>query len=341
MSSASAPSSPPPTSPSLMSLSSSHASSPFGVTITEAPVDQTNEPDANKSRHPQYYFEDGNVVFLIEDTLYNVHRYFFARDSTHFRALFQDTDTSHPCAMSDVSCTDFDEFLAILYPTDFRRPTEKTTAQWTSILHLAAKWGFENIKLLAIDSLTANATPIDKIVLGRRYGITEWLAGAYEAVCTRADPLTVEEGMKLGVEDVVRISAARQLYGTGKARHDAKYLAGDLGEIFRLEQPSGRGPAPTDGEEDAIKVLEAQVAEAQTASLAGPTPVSCNEPGYHTRNGYTATQRCCYCQSESGEDRIKREAKEEKERRLADLKLKLEERRQELAGRQGRMSSFR
>ncbi|KZP15344.1 hypothetical protein FIBSPDRAFT_867251 [Athelia psychrophila] len=330
-----------PSSPSLLSLGGSRASPPSDVTVAEAPVDQTNEPDPNKSRHPQYYFEDGNVVFRIEDTLYNVHRYFFARDSTHFRAILQDADASYPCVMSDVSCADFDEFLAILYPTDFRRPTEKTTAQWTSILHLAAKWGFENIKLLAIDSLTANAIPIDKIVLGRRYGITEWLAGAYEAVCTRADPLTLEEGVKLGVEDVVRISAARQLYGTGKARHDTKYLAGDLGEIFRLEQPSGGGPTSTDGKEDAIEVLEAQVAEARTEYLASSTLVSCRNTSHHAREGYTVTQRCSYCAPESDEQRRKREAKEEKEQQLGDLKSKLEERRKELAGRQGRMSSFR
>ncbi|KZP20418.1 hypothetical protein FIBSPDRAFT_861642 [Athelia psychrophila] len=313
----SAPNSTSPSIPSLVSLGGSRASSPPDVTVAEAPADQANEPDANKSRHPQYYFEDGNVVFLIEDTLYNVHRYFFARDSTHFHAILQDTDASHPCVMSDVSCADFDEFLAILYPTDFRQPTKKTTVQWTSILHLAAKWGFENIKLLAIDSLTAHAIPIDKIVLGRRYGIADWLSGAYEAVCTRADPLTLEEGMKLGVEDTVRISAARQVYGTGKARHESKYLAGDLDEIFRLEQPSVGGPISTDSEEDVIKVLEAQVAEAQTESLVGPTPlVSCRNPSYHRSGGRTATQRCSYCAPESDEQRQKKEAKEEKERQL-------------------------
>lgn len=102
--------------------------------------------------------------------------------------------------------------------SDFRQPTKKTIAQWTSILHLAAKWEFENIKLLAIDNLTAHAAPIDKIILGKRYGITEWLPSAYKAVCTRADPLTVEEGMKLGIEDTVRISAARQAYGTSSKR---------------------------------------------------------------------------------------------------------------------------
>ncbi|KZP03541.1 hypothetical protein FIBSPDRAFT_968896, partial [Athelia psychrophila] len=60
-----------PSSPSLLSLGGSRASSPSDVTVAEAPVDQANEPDSNKSRHPQYYFEDGNVVFRIEDTLYN------------------------------------------------------------------------------------------------------------------------------------------------------------------------------------------------------------------------------------------------------------------------------
>lgn len=109
--------------------------------------------------------------------------------------------------------------------SDFRQPTKKTTAQWTSILHLAVKLSFENIKLLAIDNLTAHAIPIDKIVHGKRYGITEWLHSAYEVICTRADPLTVEEGMKLGIEDTVRISAARQVYGTSKKRYEVMYLS--------------------------------------------------------------------------------------------------------------------
>ncbi|KZP08362.1 hypothetical protein FIBSPDRAFT_703036, partial [Athelia psychrophila] len=191
-------------------------------------------------RHSRYYFKDGNVVFLIEDVLYNVHRYFFERDSTHFRSILESVkgaDEQNPIVLLDVSCSDFDEFLAILYPTDFRRPTEKTTAQWTSVLHLAAKWGFESIQLLAIDNLTATAIPVDKIVLGRRYGISDWLSGAYEAVCTRADPLTIEEGMKLGVEDIIRVSAARQIYGCAKARYEAKHLSNDLADIFGLEKP--------------------------------------------------------------------------------------------------------
>ncbi|KZP05982.1 hypothetical protein FIBSPDRAFT_805329, partial [Athelia psychrophila] len=203
-----------PPSPSLVSSGSSRAASTLDSNEVELPVVQGNiDLEATATRHSQYYFKDGNIVFLVEEVLYNVHRYFFERDSAHFRSILgrvQGADEQNPIVLSDVSCNDFDELLAILYPTDFRRPTEKTTAQWTSVLHLSAKWGFESIQLLAIDKLTATAIPVDKIVLGRRYGISDWLPGAYEAVCTRADPLTVEEGVKLGVEDIIRISAARQ-----------------------------------------------------------------------------------------------------------------------------------
>jgi hypothetical protein len=54
------------------------------------------------------------------------------------------------------------------------------------------------------------ASPIDKIVLGRKHDIEEWLGDAYEAVCVRDEPLTLEDGMRLGMEDVIKISATRQ-----------------------------------------------------------------------------------------------------------------------------------
>jgi hypothetical protein len=46
--------------------------------------------------------------------------------------------------------------------------------------------------------------------LGRKHDIEEWLGDAYEAVCIRDEPLTLEDGMRLGMEDVIKISAARQ-----------------------------------------------------------------------------------------------------------------------------------
>ncbi|KZP04645.1 hypothetical protein FIBSPDRAFT_878285 [Athelia psychrophila] len=338
-----------PPSPSLLPT---RTSSPLGSNeLEQLAVPANIELEAKGTRHSQYYFKDGNVVFLIEETLYNVHRYFFERDSAHVRSILESVQGVHdnnPLVLPDVTCSDFDEFLAILYPTDFRRPTQKTTAQWTSVLHLAAKWGFESIQLLAIDNLAATAIPVDKIVLGRRYGISDWLPGAYEAVCTRADPLTVEEGMKLGVEDIVRISAARQVYGCSKARYETKHLAEDLGEIFRLERPSEEGCVGyADNEDDAINILEDQVVAAQTELAVFPTPTKrrCGyaSAGFALCANSNRSPQCtsCLAPAESDEGRLKREDKEDKERRLKDLTEKREARQRGLAEKQERMSLFR
>ncbi|KZP17559.1 hypothetical protein FIBSPDRAFT_830342 [Athelia psychrophila] len=345
-----------PPSPSLVSFGSTRASPPLEPTELDLPAVQANtELEAKRTRHSQYYFKDGNVVFSIEDVLYNVHRYFFERDSSHFRSILESVQgvvEKNPIVLPGVSCSDFDEFLAILYPIDFRRPTEKTTAQWTSVLHLAAKWGFESIQLLAIDKLTATAIHIDKIVLGRRYGISDWLPGAYEAVCTRADPLTVEEGMKLGVEDIIKISAARQVYGCAKARYETKHLSGDLGVIFKLEKPfEERSVGSTDIEDDSINILEDQIVAVQAELAAFPTPATTICQNYPNQNyrcadygyGITHSNCCPACRgpTESDERRLKREDKEDKERRLKDLKEKRDVQQRDLVEKQERMTLFR
>jgi hypothetical protein len=83
----------------------------------------------------------------------------------------------------------------------------RTVSEWTSILDLAVKWDFESIKTLAIKELAPIASSIDKIILGRKYHVTEWLSEAYRDICLRQKPLTNEEGMRLGMEDVIKISA--------------------------------------------------------------------------------------------------------------------------------------
>ncbi|KAF7981375.1 hypothetical protein HWV62_33853 [Athelia sp. TMB] len=267
-----------PSSPFVLSMDSSRASSPLDLSVTGEPFDRANEQEARWTKHPLYFFEDGNIVFLVEETLYNIHRYFFARDSAFFRSILgawdvQEADELNPYILLDVTCAEFDEFLVILYPTDFFHPTLKNTRQWTLMLHLSAKWGFESIKLLAIDKLAASAAPIDKIVLGSQYGIDAWLPEAYEAACLRVEPLTVKEGLTLGVEDTVRISAAREVYGCGKPRLETTSLSGDLNQIFGFGRPSEDGSAEdTNRDEDAVRDMpESSGAQFQTEHLPEDT----------------------------------------------------------------------
>jgi hypothetical protein len=82
--------------------------------------------------------------------------------------------------------------------------------EWTSILKLAVKWNFQSIEVVAVKQLGPITSPIDKIVLGRTYNIVEWLPTAYGDICRRKDALTLEEGMRLGMEDVIKITTMRQ-----------------------------------------------------------------------------------------------------------------------------------
>ncbi|KZP12987.1 hypothetical protein FIBSPDRAFT_1049701 [Athelia psychrophila] len=158
--------------------------------------------------HQRFCFPAENIYFLVEGVLYSVHRYFFERDSSAF--VGQGLSKQEPMVLANVSMHDLDLFLSILYPTSFGAYPASTVEEWSGILYLADKWSFQSIRALAIAQIAPIASPIDKIVFGRLYDINEWLASAYQAVCTRLDALTLEEGRRLGVDDAIRINSIRQ-----------------------------------------------------------------------------------------------------------------------------------
>ena len=68
---------------------------------------------------------------------------------------------------------------------------------------------------LAVDKLSRITLPIDRIALGKRFDLGHWLTPAYFELCTRTDPLNLDEGEKLGMRDVIRI---------GQVRHQIRYV---------------------------------------------------------------------------------------------------------------------
>ena len=85
-----------------------------------------------------------------------------------------------------------------------------TLEEWTSVLALTTKWEFEAHRALAIDRLAHLGSPTDRIVLSRAYDIPDWLEEAYYHLCVRQEALTLEEGQRLGIEDVIILAELRQ-----------------------------------------------------------------------------------------------------------------------------------
>jgi len=83
---------------------------------------------------------------------------------------------------------------------------------WLSILQLANRWGFGNVKELTVRELEKlEIDPVEKIAIYHEYTINKlFLISSYIAVCKREKPLTFAEGMRLGMETVLRIADARE-----------------------------------------------------------------------------------------------------------------------------------
>ncbi|TFY75991.1 hypothetical protein EWM64_g8020 [Hericium alpestre] len=220
----------------------------------------TRSPESSSTykRHERFYFDDGNIVFAVQNVLYNVHRYFFCRDSSFFSNLVNNRSTSageardpsaallKPFLLKDVQSAEFDALLCILYPLKFNECEIQTVEEWSSILRLATQWSFSSIRELAISHLDSIASPIDKIVLGRTYRDRgdAWLVPAFVDMCQRAQPLTRAEGHRLDIDDTVLVAFLRESLSACPTRPTADEIYTGVEACLRSPDIADHGLIP-------------------------------------------------------------------------------------------------
>jgi hypothetical protein len=85
--------------------------------------------------------------------------------------------------------------------------------KWSSIISLSHKWQFETMSQVAFQAylLLEEVKPLDKILMRQKYDFPrKMIHKAYLEICTRHQPLTVEEGEKIGLEMLARIALTRE-----------------------------------------------------------------------------------------------------------------------------------
>ncbi|KZS87765.1 hypothetical protein SISNIDRAFT_419059 [Sistotremastrum niveocremeum HHB9708] len=173
------------------------------------------------SRHVEYYFEDGNLVLLVENHLYNLHRGILTRHSDVFSAMLsvprpngepEGSSDMNPIRLESIKSPDFEKLLWILYPPIIGQHRPKTLSQWTSILGLSHLWEFRGVFQLALREIEPLASdPVDRILIARRYDVChDWLLPAYTSLCERSDPITLDEARLLGLDVLARLAQARE-----------------------------------------------------------------------------------------------------------------------------------
>ncbi|KAG0695640.1 hypothetical protein DFH29DRAFT_954538 [Suillus ampliporus] len=166
--------------------------------------------------HPDYYLKDGNITFLVEDTLFCVHRHFFECESQFFTKEFskapqEGTSDSTAFRLEKVTSDDFAKFLWVWYSSTYRRES-KPKDHWLVILELSTTWEFPEMKKLAVDELqNLEIEPVEKITIYDKYHIDKsLLLPALKLLCKRPSRMSTEEGEQLKMHTVLGIHEARE-----------------------------------------------------------------------------------------------------------------------------------
>ncbi|KIM74907.1 hypothetical protein PILCRDRAFT_25199, partial [Piloderma croceum F 1598] len=175
--------------------------------------------------HAEYYFEDGNIIFLVENDLFRVHRHFFVRESVVFRDMLsipsgsktatEGLSDDKPILLQNVKSIDFERMMWMFYNKRCCRSYTDHTAsgeKWSSIISLAHMWQFETMSYVAFKAYLAlpDVGPVDKIAMRQKYDFPrEVLLKVFVEICTRDAPLSVEEGQKIGLETLALIAQTR------------------------------------------------------------------------------------------------------------------------------------
>ncbi|KZT60673.1 hypothetical protein CALCODRAFT_492225 [Calocera cornea HHB12733] len=205
--------------PSLHPLPPCMAASSKGMSNVSCSSASCGDPRWPR-RHDKYYWADGNVVFLVDGTLFKVHRYLFEQSEV-FRAMFslpppkgtpvEGSSDSNPVRLEGVSNIAFEHLLWYMYPMSHGEMTAVPADAWLQILNLATMFDFERIRSSAISVLCRCPDPMFKLSVAERFHVDEWRLGCYVELCMRPAFFTEAEMRQLGSETTARLVAAREL----------------------------------------------------------------------------------------------------------------------------------
>ncbi|KAI0268465.1 hypothetical protein BGY98DRAFT_1019453 [Russula aff. rugulosa BPL654] len=183
--------------------------------ITDASIPRSTET-GRFTRHKRFFLRMGTSHFLcVDDVLYRVHRYFFCRDSKVFKTRLsrlpatQEASSPPVISLENVKSRDLDAFLSVLYPLNFNALGGYSFEDLSSILDLSTRWGFTSIRDMAIRCLKP-PTAHQRLILGRKYGIDDWILPALHELCERPEPPTRDEARLMGLEDVILVGSVRE-----------------------------------------------------------------------------------------------------------------------------------
>ncbi|KAF8597691.1 hypothetical protein BDV93DRAFT_595964 [Ceratobasidium sp. AG-I] len=256
----------------IISQSPSPSSSPRESTPlslpSAAPVPSVPDNDySSVKRHPKYYLEDGNVVFLTsDDTLFRLHKSILMLHSTFFENMFRrtrprprvevvasmpvDRTSEMPIPIQldgqgqvSVNDKEFELICGVLYGMPLTSSSELGTESTLVLLQVCNKLQFKTIKDKMTQILEAtDILPWDRYFLGVDHRVDSWtLQGCLEisgSVESYPPALLAKFASRNETARLSKILQIRQeyrsklvLYSRGRARHPYPVEKGDISPV--------------------------------------------------------------------------------------------------------------
>ncbi|KAL5485147.1 hypothetical protein ACEPAI_7789 [Sanghuangporus weigelae] len=172
----------------------------------------------------EFYFN--LIIFKVENCLFRVPRHELEQQSTIFRDMLglppvggnenvEGESDDNPILLDSVSKDAFKLLLKLLYPSRSKDVSSLLTLeQCTSLLQVTHMWDFEQINFIVKNrirnDLWTTIPCADRIKLVHDFEIKDWYADAYYELATRTEPLSVEDGLKLGLEFSIKMGQVRE-----------------------------------------------------------------------------------------------------------------------------------
>jgi hypothetical protein len=139
----------------------------------------------------------------------------------------------------------------------------QTADEWNSILHLATRWEFDDVRALAIREIQRQPlTSVEVVCLSREFDIqSQWTLKAYTQLCERPQALTLQEASALGLQTAVLIAQLRERLRRPLGRRYSS--AGSTNSGWNRRQGLSTSPA-------GLRTGKESVAESGRATMSGP-----------------------------------------------------------------------
>ncbi|KIJ34739.1 hypothetical protein M422DRAFT_51824 [Sphaerobolus stellatus SS14] len=224
----------------LVDLSSIHLSTHYLVMTTA-------EPHNSGIHDTEWYREDGDIIFLVENVLFKISSWLLSTNSPIFHTLFtlpqndgsqrlvggamsgtevvvrterplEGTADSNPIVLPGITAEDFGYLMDILYNGQFK-PPPYPLEQLIAVLSLGSRFDMSKAKDWAIYHLSTRVDvhPAQMLELAQSYNVDKWVEPAFRSLVQhRLSSLDTGNTMRLGLRRFAGLAKLKELISNAK-----------------------------------------------------------------------------------------------------------------------------